>query len=514
MFIFVYEYKFKPLSLVNKIASFVTHSYAERMDHIRSKPIELQHLVLFHNLKTASKTEYGKRYGFKDIATYDEFRKRVPIVSYEEFQPEIERARKGEENVFWPGKISWFAKSSGTTDAKSKFIPITKESLEKNHFAGGKILFANYLTNHPDTKIFTRKNLRIGGSADIYQEYETKFGDLSAIMIENLPFWTNFLNTPNREISLMSDWETKLDAIASSAIKENVGCLTGVPSWMLVLLNYCLEKTGKSNLHEIWPDLEVFFHGGISFSPYQENYDAIAGKPMQYYEIYNASEGFFAVQDQKDNKDLLLLLDTGIFYEFIPMEGNGLDQRDAVPLEDVELGKNYAVVLTTNGGLWRYMVGDTVRFVSVSPYRIVVSGRTKHYINAFGEEIIIENAQQALSAASTATGAIINEYTGAPIFMQGKEKGAHEWIIEFEKEPNDIQLFTETLDKKLQEINSDYEAKRYNNMTLNAPKVHIAKKNLFYEWMKERGKLGGQNKVPRLCNTREFINPLIKLNQK
>lgn len=331
-------------------------------------------------------------------------------------------------------------------------------------------------------------------------------------MIENLPFWTDFMNTPNREISLLSDWEVKLDAIATAALKENVGCLTGVPSWMLVLLNHCLKKTGKNNVHEIWPDLEVFFHGGISFTPYKENYEAIAGKPMHYYEIYNASEGFFAIQDQIDNKDLLLLLDTGIFYEFIPIEGNALETRNAVPLQEIVPGKNYAMVITTNGGLWRYMIGDTVRFKSVNPYRLVVSGRTKHFINAFGEEVIIENAQEALQAASEATGASIKEYTAAPIYMQGNEKGAHEWIIEFEKHPEDLEKFTEVLDLKLQKVNSDYEAKRYNNMTLNMPKVHAARENLFYDWMKERGKLGGQNKVPRLCNTREYVDPLLKLN--
>ena len=501
------------MGLVNKIASFVTGSYAQRLENIRTQPIDLQHKMLKLNLRTAQDTQYGKNFRFDEITTYEDYRNRVPIVSYEEFQPEIEKARRGEADVFWPGKISWFAKSSGTTNAKSKFIPITKESLEGNHYAGGKMMFANYLEKHPDTKIFKRKNLRIGGSADIYQEFETKFGDLSAIMIENLPFWTDFMNTPNREISLMSDWETKLDAIANTVIKENVGCLTGVPSWMLVLLNYCLNKTGKQNLHEIWPDLEVFFHGGISFKPYQENYDGIAGKPLNYYEIYNASEGFFALQDQIETKNLLLLLDAGIFFEFIPMEGNALEQRKAIPLEDVKLGTNYAVVLSTNGGLWRYLVGDTVKFVSLNPYRIIVSGRTKHFINAFGEEIIIENAEQALKAAAEATGATISEFTGAPIFMQGKEKGAHEWVIEFDKKPENLQKFTEVFDLNLQKINSDYEAKRYNNMTLNPPLIHMARENLFYDWMKERGKLGGQNKVPRLCNTREYIEPLLKLNQ-
>lgn len=500
------------MGLVNKIASFVTGSYAQRLEKIRSNPHELQRKVLKDNLKSAQKTDYGKRFKFDEITSYHDFQKRVPVVTYEEFQQEIERARKGEQNVFWPGKISWFAKSSGTTNAKSKFIPITKDSLEENHFTGGKMMFANYLDKHPDTKIFKRKNLRIGGSADIYQEYETKFGDLSAIMIQNLPFWTEFMNTPNKEISLLSDWEVKLDAIANAVLNENVGCLTGVPSWMLVLLNHCLSKSKANNLHEIWPELEVFFHGGISFKPYQNNYNAISGKEMRYYEIYNASEGFFALQDQTDNKDLLLLLDTGIFYEFIPMEGNSLDKRKAIPLEEVKVGKNYAMVITTNGGLWRYMIGDTVRFTSTMPYRVVVSGRTKHFINAFGEELIIENAEEALKKACEETNAHITEYTAAPIFMENNEKGSHEWIIQFDIKPNDFERFKIIFDKALQEQNSDYEAKRYNNMTLNPPTIHIARENLFYDWMKQRGKLGGQNKVPRLCNTREYIEDLLDLS--
>ncbi|MDO5509051.1 MAG: GH3 auxin-responsive promoter family protein [Weeksellaceae bacterium] len=500
------------MSLINALAGFVTSNYAQRLEKIRKNPIELQSTVLKSNLESAKNTMIGKEYDFESIKNYDDFRDRVPVVSYEEFQPLIERARRGEKDIFWPGKISWFAKSSGTTNAKSKFIPISKESLDGNHYAGGKMMFANYLEKHPETNIFKRKNLRIGGSADLYKEYETQFGDLSAIMIDNLPFWAEFVNTPNKEISLMSDWEVKLDAISNAVVKENVGCLTGVPSWMLVLLNHCLEKTGKSNIHEIWPDLEVFFHGGISFTPYKTNYNEIAGKQMRYYEIYNASEGFFAIQDQTESKDLLLLLDTGIFYEFIPMDK--LDSREAIPLHDVEVGKNYAVVISTNGGLWRYMIGDTVRFVSVRPYRVVVSGRTKHYINAFGEEIIIENAEEALKAASEATGASIAEYTAGPVFMDQKEKGAHEWIIEFEKEPDDFDKFCQILDETLQSINSDYEAKRYNNMTLNVPKVHLAPKGLFYTWMKQRGKLGGQNKVPRLSNDREYLDPILEIMQK
>lgn len=501
------------MSIINKVASFVTQAYYDQMEEIINAPHSAQEKEFSLLIENGKKTEYGLTHHFNEIKNYQTFQEKVPVVTYEEIQPEIERARRGKENILWPGICHFFAKSSGTTNAKSKFIPITKQSLESNHFTCGKMLFANYLRNHPDTVIFKRKNLRIGGSAELYQEYKTKYGDLSAIMIDNLPFWTDFMNTPNREISLMSDWDVKLDAIANVVINESVGSLTGVPSWMLVLLNRCLEITGKEKLDEIWPDVEVFFHGGISFKPYQTNYADLCRKELRHYEIYNASEGFFAFQDQKDSKDLLLLLNVGVFYEFIPMEGSAMHERKAVPLSDVEVGKNYAIVISSNGGLWRYMIGDTVKFVSVNPYRIVVSGRTKHYINAFGEEVIIENVEDALKVAAEATEAKINEFTGAPIFMKDKEKGAHEYIIEFEKLPENFEAFKNIFDDRLKEINSDYEAKRYNNMTLNAPNIHIARESLFYDWMKERGKLGGQNKVPRLCNDRQFIEPLLRLNE-
>ncbi|QAR31419.1 GH3 auxin-responsive promoter family protein [Ornithobacterium rhinotracheale] len=501
------------VTIVNKIASFVVNSYVNKVEEIRMQPIEAQQRVFKYLIERGKGTQYGQKFDFKNIKTYEDFKEKVPVVIYEELEPEIERARRGAADVLWPGKVQWFAKSSGTTNAKSKFIPITKESLEQNHFTSGKMLFANYLENHPNTAMFTKKNLRIGGSADLYQEYGTKYGDLSAIMIDNLPFWADYMNTPNKEISLLSDWNVKLDAIAQAAIKDSVGSLTGVPSWMLVLLNHCLSLTGKEHLHEIWPDLEVFFHGGISFKPYLKNYEEICGKEMRYYEIYNASEGYFSMQDLPDSKDMLLMLNTGIFFEFIPMEEEALKARKAVPLQEVELNKNYAIVISTIGGLWRYMIGDTVKFKSINPYRIVVSGRTKHYINAFGEEIIIENAEEALDFASSETGAKIKEYTGAPIFMHDKEKGAHEWVIEFEREPNDFEQFKILFDQKLKEINSDYEAKRYNNMTLNFPSIHMGRKDLFYDWMESRGKLGGQNKVPRLCNDREYIDPLLRLNQ-
>lgn len=500
------------LGLVNKVMEMVMSKRMRQIENFIKHPIETQENILFSNLSTARNTEYGKLFGFNDVNSYESFKSNVPLVTYEQFEPFIDKARKGIPDVTWQGKIKWFAKSSGTTNAKSKFIPISEQSLEESHYAAGKMMFALYLNNHPETEIFKNKNLRLGGSSEIYQKYDTHFGDLSAILIDNLPFYAELRNTPNKQISLMSEWETKMKAIADAVTKEDIACLTGVPSWMLVLLNYVLNQTGKTHLDEIWPDLEVFFHGGISFKPYEENYRNLTQKKLNFYEIYNASEGFFGVQDQSDSKDMLLLLDNGIFYEFIPMDEFGSDNPKTITLENVEIGKNYAVVITTNGGLWRYIIGDTVKFTSLNPFRIVVSGRTKHYINAFGEELIIENAEEGLKRACDATGALIKEYSAAPVFMVGNEKGAHEWIIEFEKMPNDVNQFAEILDKSLQELNSDYEAKRYKNITLNQLKLNVARKDLFFDWMKQRGKLGGQNKVPRLANTREFIEPLLEMN--
>lgn len=500
------------MGLINKVMEMVMSKRMRQIENFIKYPIETQENILFANLSAARHTEYGKMYGFHDVNSYTAFKSQIPLVTYEEFEPFIEKARKGKSDVSWKGKIKWFAKSSGTTNAKSKFIPISEQSLEDCHYAAGKMMFALYLHNHPDTEIFKNKNLRLGGSSEIYQKYDTLFGDLSAILIDNLPFYAELRNTPNKQISLMSEWETKMKAIADAVVKEEIGCLTGVPSWMLVLLNYVLEQTGETHLDDIWPDLEVFFHGGISFKPYEDTYRQLTRKSLNFYEIYNASEGFFAIQDQSGSKDMLLLLDNGIFYEFIPMEEFGSANPKVLTLENVETGKNYALAITTNGGLWRYIIGDTVKFTSLNPFRIVVSGRTKHFINAFGEELIIENAEEGLKRACEATHSTIKEYSAAPVFMSGKEKGAHEWIIEFEKKPNDLNRFAEILDKSLQELNSDYEAKRYKNITLNPLKIVVARENLFFDWMKQRGKLGGQNKVPRLANTREFIDPLLEMN--
>ncbi|MEM9680732.1 MAG: GH3 auxin-responsive promoter family protein, partial [Bacteroidota bacterium] len=458
-------------------------------------------------------TEIGKAYDFASIKTYNDYNNRVPIVNYEDVQPLIERSRLGEQNIFWPKPIKWFAKSSGTTNAKSKFIPVSSDSLEDCHYAASKDLLCMYLNNNEDSQLFTGKSLRLGGSKELYKENGTVFGDLSAILIDNMPFWAEFSSTPSSKVSLMSEWEAKMEAIVNETINENVTSLAGVPSWMLVLLNNVLDATGKDNLFDVWPNLEVYFHGGVSFNPYIEQYRRILPtRKFKYYEIYNASEGFFAIQDQNYTGDLLLMLDYGIFYEFIPMDTYGTADQKVIPLEQVEKNVNYALIITTNAGLWRYKIGDTVRFTSLNPYRIKVSGRTKHHINVFGEELIIENAEDALKRVCKRTGSEIVDYTAAPIFMEGKEKGAHEWLIEFKTPPNDQNYFNELFDNALKSLNSDYEAKRYNNMTLKQPMIHIARHNLFYDWLKENDKLGGQHKVPRLSNTRDYMDILLKMN--
>ena len=502
-----------PIPIVNSIASWFLKKRFHQIELFLKYPDEVQRELLTNLLSKAKNTELGKRYGFGDIKDYETFASRVPISTYESYQDLIERSRRGESNIFWPSTIKWFAKSSGTTSSKSKFIPVSNDSLEDCHYAASKDLLCMYLNNNPDSQLFVGKSLRLGGSKELYKSNGTVFGDLSAILIDNMPFWAEFSSTPSSEVSLMADWETKMQAIVNETVQENVTSLAGVPSWMLVLLNEVLTSTGEENLFAIWPNLEVYFHGGVSFEPYVDQYKRILpGDQFKYYEIYNASEGFFAIQDQNHSKDLLLMLDYGIFYEFIPMDTYGTPNEKVIPLDQVEVGKNYAIVITTNGGLWRYKIGDTVRFTSVRPYHIRVSGRTKHHINAFGEELIIENAEAALKKVALETNCEIVDYTAAPIFMEGREKGAHEWLIEFKRPPKDAQQFATLLDKFLQQENSDYEAKRYNNTTLNAPKVHFGREKVFYDWLKSKDKLGGQHKVPRLANNREYLEELLKLN--
>lgn len=502
-----------PIPIVNSIASWFLKKRFHQIELFLKYPNEVQLELLHMLIKTAKNTEVGKKYDFETITNYKTFTERVPITTYEEFEPKIERARLGENNIFWPTPIKWFAKSSGTTAAKSKFIPVSVEALEDCHYAASKDLLCMYLNNNPDSQLFVGKGLRLGGSKELYNDNGTVYGDLSAILIANMPFWAEYSSTPSNEISLMADWEVKMQAIVNETVQENVTSLAGVPSWMLVLLNQVLETTGEDNLFNIWPNLEVYFHGGVSFNPYIEQYNKILPKEtFRYYEIYNASEGFFAIQDQNSIKELLLMLDYGIFYEFIPMDTYGTLSEKVIPLSEVEPGKNYAIVITTNSGLWRYKIGDTVKFTSISPYRIKVTGRTKHHINVFGEELIIENAEEALRKVTKLSQSEVVDYTVAPIFMDGREKGAHEWMIEFKTPPKDVTKFTQLLDEALQDVNSDYEAKRFNNTTLNLLKLNVARKNLFYDWLKKEGKLGGQHKVPRLSNSREFLDILLQMN--
>lgn len=497
------------LPIINSIVTWVLKKRIHDMELFLKYPNEVQQELLMSLLDTAKDTFIGIQYEFSSILSYRAFAERVPISTYEDLEPLIEQTRRGEQNIFWPTQIKWFAKSSGTTNAKSKFIPVSPEALEDCHYKAGKDMLCLYLNNNEESQLFTGKSLRLGGSKQLYEDNNSIFGDLSAILIDNLPFWVEFSSTPSNRVSLMGEWETKLAAIVNETVNENVTSFAGVPSWMMVLMNRVLETTGKQNLLEVWPNLEVYFHGGVSFEPYRSQYHNLIPKnDFKYYEIYNASEGFFAIQDSNYSKDMLLMLDYGIFYEFIPMDGFGTDRQRVIPLAEVELEKNYAVVITTNAGLWRYLVGDTVRFTSLDPHRIRVTGRTKHHINVFGEELMVENTDKALAKACEQTGAEVLDYTVAPVFMEGKEKGGHEWIVEFKCVPADVEAFRDALDLALQTVNSDYEAKRYNNMTLNKLVLNVARPKLFYDWLKERDKLGGQHKIPRLSNERTYLEQL------
>lgn len=472
-----------------------------------------------HLISTAKDTWFGRQHGFGSIRNYHDFQNRVPIQPYEAFYPLIERVLQGEADVLWPGKVKWFAKSSGTTNAKSKFIPITQESLNATHFAAGKAMLAVHLYNRPDSVGFTGKALSIGGAHEISQFNEhARYGDLSAVLIQNIPTFFEFFRTPSRQVALMDEWEAKIDAMARETAKENVTVIVGVPTWTVVLIERIFELYGPcpGGLHDIWPNLELFSHGAVSFKPYREQFERLIPNPgMMYLENYNASEGYFGLQVEPDRRDMWLMVDYGIFYEFIPLDELHREQPRALTLDQIELDTPYAMVISTNGGLWRYMIGDTVRFTSREPYRLVITGRTKHFINAFGEELVIENADTALAHASHHTGATINDYTAAPIYFNeqadGSSKGGHEWVIEFATPPSDLAHFTALLDEKLQEINTDYAAKRYKNMALHPPRVHVAPPGTFYQWLAARGKLGGQNKVPRLANDRTHLDAILQL---
>jgi hypothetical protein len=470
---------------------------------------QLQQQVLSYLVEHAKNTEYGIQHDFSHISDYDSFRQRVPVNTYEELKGYIDRMRHGETDILWPGRTRWYAKSSGTTNDKSKFIPVTPDGLKGNHYGGGSDVVALYLQNNPQSRMFDGRGLILGGShSPNYNLPGTLVGDLSAILIENINPVVNLFRVPKKQTALLSDFEVKRDRIAREAMTRNVTNLSGVPSWMLSVLSRVMELTGKEHLEEVWPNLEVFFHGGVAFTPYREQYRQLITSPrMHYVETYNASEGFFSVQNDPTDPSMLLLLDRRVFYEFQEV---GTD--DIVPLTGVKVGKNYAMIISTACGLWRYMIGDTVRFTSTNPYKIVISGRTKSFINAFGEELIVDNAEQGLAYACQQTGAQVLEYTAAPVFMDQRAKCRHQWLIEFAKAPADLGQFAQLLDQRLQQLNSDYEAKRYKDITLQPLELVVARQGLFNDWLKQRGKLGGQHKVPRLSNSREHMDQLLLLN--
>jgi hypothetical protein len=500
------------MTFINSIASWLMVKRLHQIELFMKYPHQVQEEWFEKLVGSGRETEFGKLYGFDAIQNPEQFRNKVPLQTYDSLRPYIDRLRRGEQHLLWPTDVKWFAKSSGTTSSKSKFIPVTEESLYDCHYKGGKDMVSLYCSNYPQHHLFTGKNLALGGShrTDFYDRYESYTGDVSAIIIRNLPLWAEMFRSPSVEIALLSDWEEKLDKMARSTMEENVVSLAGVPSWMLVLLRRILDISGKKTIREIWPDLEVYFHGGVNFTPYRRQIAGIIGGDVNTMELYSASEGFFGIQDQRKYGDMLLMLDYGIFYEFIPdTEWNKTDGK-TILLDQVQLGKNYGLVISTTGGLWRYDTGDTIEFTSLLPYRFKISGRTKHHINVFGEEVMIANAENALQIACEKTNAAISDFTVAPVFMddQGK-KGAHEWLIEFSNAPADLAYFTELLDNALKAGNSDYEAKRFNNYVLHPPVVRKASPGTFYRWLKSKEKLGGQHKVLRLSNDRTYLEEIL-----
>ena len=493
------------------ITSIARHLFAPRwreLERHQTEGEQLQREVLARLLDRAKDTDFGRKHLFAATKTYDDFARNTPLSSYEELKGDIDRMRQGEADLLWPGRVKWYAKSSGTTNDKSKFIPVSPDGLHRLHYRGGTDVVAIYLRNNPQSRMFDGRGLILGGShAPNYNLPGSLVGDLSAILIENINPIVNLIRVPSKQTALLSDFEIKRDRIAREAMKKNVTNISGVPSWMLSVLNRVMELSGKQHLEEVWPNIEVFFHGGVAFTPYREQYQQLITSPrMHYMETYNASEGFFGIQDDPQDKSMLLMLDYDCFYEFIPVEGGA-----AVPLWAVEAGKNYAMVISTSCGLWRYMIGDTVRFTSTNPYKFVISGRTKSFINAFGEELIVDNAEQGLAYACEKTGAQVLEYTAAPVFMDSHARCRHQWLIEFSTPPTDVREFAAILDRKLQELNSDYEAKRYMDITLQPLEIIVAPQGLFNDWLKSRGKLGGQHKVPRLSNSREHMDQLLAM---
>jgi hypothetical protein len=500
------------MPILNSIASWWMKKRMHQIELFMKYPYDVQNESLRKLINSAKDTEWGKLHDYKNIKTLEQFQSKVPIQDYDTLKPFIDRVRRGEQNILWNTDIKWFAKSSGTTNDKSKYIPVSKESLDDCHYNGGRDMIAIYCNLYPETHLFTGKNLGLGGSltTDNFGDYESQNGDLSAIVMNNLPMWAEFFRSPDISIALMDKWDEKLEKLSHAIINENLVSIAGVPSWMLLTMKRVLEITGKNSIAEVWPDLEVYFHGGVNFAPYKEQFKSIFNNSdVNYLELYTASEGFLGIQDQRDSAELLLMLDYGIYYEFMPINELGNTTSKTISLEEVSLDTTYGLVISTNAGLWRYVLGDTIKFTSLNPFRFKITGRTKQFINAFGEELIVDNADKALSIACEKSGAQIKEYSAAPVYMNDNETGAHEWVIEFEKEPSTIEYFIEMLDNALKAINSDYEAKRYQNILLKQPVVKSLPKGTFYKWFESKNKLGGQYKVPRLSNDRKHLEEIL-----
>jgi hypothetical protein len=502
------------MPILNSVITWLIKKRIHQMDLFMKYPHDVQE-EWFKKLIAAGKdTEFGKRYGFGRIKNYEQFKKQIPLNSYETLKPYIDRLRKGEQNLLWPSDIKWFAKSSGTTAGKSKYIPVSKQAMEECHFKGGKDMLSIYMNNHPESMIFDGRSIGMGGSHNISDVNNEAYydGDLSAILIENLPFWVQIFRTPNREIALMDEWESKIEKMARITMEENVTSLSGVPSWTLLLIKRILDITGESSIKNVWPNLEVFIHGGINFGPYRNQFKALTGpNGINYQETYNASEGFFGIQDRSDSNELLLMLDYGVFYEFVPLSELDKENPKICHLSEVEKGVNYAMLISTNAGLWRYQIGDTVHFTSTKPYRILITGRTKYFINLVGEEIILYNAEKALQIASEKCDAVIDEYMAGPADLEKGEDARHEWLFEFVKPPDDLSVFGDALDNALKSLNSDYEAKRYKNMLLKPPVIRTLTSGTFYKWLKSKDKLGGQHKIPRLLNERATLDEVLEI---
>ncbi len=503
------------MAILNSILSWIMLKRMHQIELFMKYPNEVQEEWLRKLIFSAKNTAWGEFFDYKSIATTEAFKERVPVSDYEALRPHIMRIMHGEQNVLWPSEIKWFAKSSGTTASVSKFIPVSMESLEECHFKGGKDLLSMYYNNNPEAQLFNGKLLSLGGSHSINSfSNDSYYGDLSAILIQNLPFWIQIMRTPDISIALMDKWDDKIELMARETIKEDVTNISGVPSWTLVLLKRVLEISGKKTIAEVWPNMELFVHGAVNFTPYRDQFKNLIGKPINYLETYNASEGFFGIQDRNGSDEMLLMLDYGIYYEFIPSSEWPKQHPKTYSLQEVQLGEQYAIVISTNAGLWRYKIGDTVQFTSLNPYRIKITGRTAHFINAFGEELIIDNAEKAISEAGRRTGAMVREYTAAPVYFNENTNGAHEWLVEFSTEPASMKEFAEALDEELKKVNSDYEAKRFKDMALTMPIVRKLPADTFYKWMERNNKIGGQHKVPRLANHRTYVDEILSAEQQ